>query len=810
MQPDRREFLKGGIAAGITGLVGAGLAQADDLDPRVVAEMHKRLKFLSPPDGIAADPLWGLPQLSPSVLPFTEELFIPPIIQPEIDMSGDDYLRLRNDKKAWLEKFGADFDELAKEYRKRNMDIGELPVPEAHQRFWEYLPRKFYILVEKEFQWRFHKDYRDKLDHRDKSWSWGFEAKAKFRNGKVECRCVTPGPIFHARYGEPILVRRINDLPDVGHTDGNARIKFGLPSTSCHLHNAHTASESDGFPNDWINPRQYWDHHYANFPSGHDDREKLTTLWYHDHRMDYTAANVYAGLDGFYLLFDELVNSDFQPKEPEELQDVGDETKGWRLPSGDYDIPLMLHDLAFAYDEKGIPQLAFDGFNTDGVIGDSYTVNRRIRPKFEVEPRKYRFRIIDGGPSRFYELFLCPEKVDADPVPFVVITGDGNFQPSPLLTERVYLGVAQRVDVIIDFSRMKPGEHLYLVNLLTQVNGKGPNGRLVVRPTNPAEHDGFLAANSIMRFDIIKPKGPDRSRIKLTFRDLPPVDLTEVRRERVWEFDSDGGLWTVNHKIYDPNRVDAGIEQDSAEIWTFRNSGTGWHHPIHSHFTEHIILEINGVPQYQARVQTGPVPRREEFQKSLITADTFKEPLSRHLKDQSFRKQFKAAMPSARARRAAAPLDLKVDQVFTDQDVKQTVWQVQDSINQVFFDWVADFEAAAIFIKKFLNVDLIIPKDDRFMGGPRRDIVLLLPGSEVKVYMRWKDFMGKYVMHCHNVVHEDHAMMVRWDIMPPGLGFDRPQSEEAVRARDSNRPHVEPHPGQATSQEEDARKARPK
>jgi FtsP/CotA-like multicopper oxidase with cupredoxin domain len=77
------------------------------------------------------------------------------------------------------------------------------------------------------------------------------------------------------------------------------------PSATSHLHNGHTASESDGNPQDWIDSGEFWDHHYANFPSGGDSREKLTTLWYHDHRLDFTAANVYAGLAGFYLLFDE-------------------------------------------------------------------------------------------------------------------------------------------------------------------------------------------------------------------------------------------------------------------------------------------------------------------------------------------------------------------------------------------------------------------------------------------------------------------------------------------------------------------------
>src|SRR5262249_32681409 len=143
--------------------------------------------------------------------------------------------------------------------------------------------------------------------------------------------------------------------------------------------------------------------------------------------------------------------------------------------------PLIFHDLLFAPDTQNVPQLAFDGYNTDGILGDRYTVNRRIQPFLKVERRKYRFRLLSGGPSRFYELFLHTED-SSDTTPFSVITGDGNFQPNPLLAESVYLGVAQRVDVIIDFSHFQEGERVYLVNQLQQINGRGPTGRLIPRP----------------------------------------------------------------------------------------------------------------------------------------------------------------------------------------------------------------------------------------------------------------------------------------------------------------------------------------
>ena len=149
--------------------------------------------------------------------------------------------------------------------------------------------------------------------------------------------------------------------------------------------------------------------------------------------MDFTASNVYAGLSGFYLLFDEKDSGDENDPNP----------AAWRLPSGKYDVPLILHDVLF--DSYG--QASFNPFNTDGILGDKFTVNRTIQPFFRVEPRKYRFRILNGGPSRFYQLYLSTGQ------PFAVITGDGNFLPQPVVAESLYLSVAQRADVIIDFSR---------------------------------------------------------------------------------------------------------------------------------------------------------------------------------------------------------------------------------------------------------------------------------------------------------------------------------------------------------------------
>lgn len=535
-----------------------------------------------------------LAQPSPPATPFVTPLFVPPVARPVAASA-----------------------------------LSPAPDPLRHQRYNEFAPQKFYVQTLSEFRWRYHIEG----PYNQGSWAYGFDG-------------VTPGATFHAYNGEPILVRRINNLPPVG--TGN--IPFALPSSTIHVHNGHQASESDGNPVDYTFPGEFWDHHYPNFPAGNDPREQMGFLWYHDHRMDFTAPNVYAGLSAFYLLFDELDSNNENDRNP----------KAFRLPSGKYDVPLILHDVLF--DQAGQPTWDFTGahpvssnvpggygpgpfYTNHGMLGDRFTVNRTIQPYFQVERRKYRFRLLNGGPSRLYRLSLTKDGNKDEK--FFVLSNDGNLLPHPIVTDNVDLWPANRYDIVVDFSKYDAGDHIYLTNRLeSRVDGAGMSGRLLDQ------------GDQIMRFDVVGGPVRDPSRVPDRMRPLPPIDMSIVKRHRTFVFDYDNGLWTVNGRLMDPNRIDAAIEQGTAEIWTIRNGGNNWAHPIHTHFEEFQILEVDGKP----------VP--------------------------------------------------------------------PGSINNA-----------------------------------RKDVVLLGPGQEVKFYSRWRDFLGKYVMHCHNVVHEDHAMMIRWEIVPPGQGY---------------------------------------
>ena len=469
----------------------------------------------------------------------------------------------------------------------------------------------------------------------------------------------SPGPTYRANYGVPQLVRNINALPPANQNGG-----FGMPSVTTHLHNGHTPSESDGNPCDFYPSGNFCDQYYPNVLAGFsfdhrptgDINESLSTLWYHDHRVDFTAQNTYKGLLGFYCLFNQF--------------DTGDETTGFRLPSfPQFDIPLAFADKVY---DPTTGLLAFDLFNLDGILGDKFLVNGKIQPFLQVQPRRYRFRLLDTGPSRFYEFFLTdPNHLGANN-PFFVIANDGNLLPAPVQVTSVRIGVAERVDVIIDFSSFA-GKTLYLENRLRQINGMGPVPPQGLVPGQVECSDAFgnllsdiLPAgqgNLLLQFRVSGTKVVDNSVNPMldhpTFYALPDTTATP-RVTRTFQFDRLNGQWSINGQFMDCNHFRFLVQQNSVENWILFNATGDWTHPIHIHLEEHQILSRNRVPP----------------------------PLA-----------------------------------------------VEHS---------------------------------------RKDVTQLRQNERVLLFFRFRDWLGKYPIHCHNVIHEDHAMMGLWNVQPQGDTVLRP------------------------------------
>ncbi|MCY7276049.1 MAG: multicopper oxidase domain-containing protein, partial [Phormidesmis sp. CAN_BIN44] len=198
-----------------------------------------------------------------------------------------------------------------------------------------------------------------------------------------------PGPTIVQRQGRQSVVRFIND-------------SIGTP-TSTHLHGMASLPQYDGYAEDLIFPGQYKDYIYPN--------NRAATLWYHDHAIHKTAPNVYKGLAAFYL-----VKDDFEA--------------GLNLPSGAYDVPLLLKDVIFGADGTVI----YDDQGEKSLMGDVITVNGVAWPRMEVANRKYRFRLCNGSISRSYQLAL------SNGAKFTMIGTDAGLMGAPVEVANFRIG----------------------------------------------------------------------------------------------------------------------------------------------------------------------------------------------------------------------------------------------------------------------------------------------------------------------------------------------------------------------------------
>lgn len=276
-----------------------------------------------------------------------------------------------------------------------------------------------------------------------------------------------PSFTIEATVGKPIRIQWRNDLgPGDVHpvAMGIDRVNIdgandGEPDQriATHLHGGHVPWTSDGGPKAWYttgsspttfdnfmkspNPYdagiQYFNTDTFNYPN----QQPGSTLWFHDHAMGITRLNVMAGLAGFWLLRDpheDLLNL---PK-----------SQTFQKQFYPYEIPLAIQDRTFNADGSLFypPPPEVPEF-----FGDTMLVNGKVWPFLEVEPRKYRFRILNGCNARFLrmQLVVLNTRPTMD-VPFVQIGAEGGFfnnGPTPPFTQ-LLMAPAERADVIVDFS----------------------------------------------------------------------------------------------------------------------------------------------------------------------------------------------------------------------------------------------------------------------------------------------------------------------------------------------------------------------
>ncbi|HWE50434.1 MAG TPA: multicopper oxidase family protein [Bryobacteraceae bacterium] len=363
-----------------------------------------------------------------------------------------------------------------------------------------------------------------------------------------------PGPTIEAQSGRQVCLRLRNGLP--------------TPIVN-HLHGGHTPAESDGYPTDFILPAGGFPmpdmrDSLARIAQGqreytYPNNQRAATLWYHDHRMDFTAPQVWRGLAGFYLLRD-----DAERKLP--------------LPRAEKDIPLLICDRSFDTDGSLLypsvdPSLksgpAVQHEYMGGVLGDVILVNGAPWPRLEVADTKYRLRILNASNARRYELALDPPPAGTS---FLQIGSDGGLLGSPLPHRTIRIAPSERFDVVIDFSQYRPGSTVTLVNKADS----GPTGR-------------------IMRFDVVRHER-DESHVPARLADdVPAPDRAQASVTRTFNFSYKRGMqsWTINGKPFDPERMDARPKLGATEIWQLK---TDFSHPLHLHLVHFQVLSHSGRP----------------------------------------------------------------------------------------------------------------------------------------------------------------------------------------------------------------------
>ncbi len=200
-----------------------------------------------------------------------------------------------------------------------------------------------------------------------------------------------------------------------------------------HLHGAKAAPDSDGYPENWYVPGKSAMYHYPN-------NQDAALLWYHDHALGINRLNVVAGLLGAFLIRDPVEDS-------------------LNLPSGKYEIPLIIYDRMFDeqsqlyYPVSPVPNAPW----VPEFFGDAILVNGKLLPYLEVEPRKYRFRVLNGANGRFFHLSLSNGQL------FHQIGTDQGLLPAPVPLDRLLLAPSERADLVVDFTD-HAGEQIVLKN----------------------------------------------------------------------------------------------------------------------------------------------------------------------------------------------------------------------------------------------------------------------------------------------------------------------------------------------------------
>lgn len=380
-----------------------------------------------------------------------------------------------------------------------------------------------------------------------------------------------PGPTIEATKGVPLHLTVANELD--------------VPIVN-HLHGGVVPPEHDGYPTDFVQPSASRVYEYPL-------DQRAATLWYHDHAMDLTGPNVYAGMAGAFVL-----------RDPAE-EDLG-------LPREERELTLAITDRSFGDDAELVYPVTdgvIDSRYHGGLLGDVMLVNGALWPRTDVDAARYRLRILNACNARRLELALDP---GGD---LVQVATDLGLMTRPHRRSTLTLAPAERADVVVDFSDHEVGSQVTLVNRLD---------------------DG--AMGEVLRFDVAR-RAKDDSRVPSRLASIERLDPADVVVTRDFKLslgargqghgshgssggstgsgssgggrDGSGGgnlaMWTVNDQPYRPGVDIARPRLGTLERWRFT---TDVHHPVHAHLVG-FQVEQDGAPVWKDTIDVGPTSRAE-------------------------------------------------------------------------------------------------------------------------------------------------------------------------------------------------------
>jgi spore coat protein A, manganese oxidase len=429
--------------------------------------------------------------------------------------------------------------------------VDQLPIPAVARPVsqLEYLKqeKQIYNIIMQEVKHRFHKYF-------PLTTVWGY-------NGTY------PGPTIEVNKDVPVNVKWINNLPDkhllpVDHTLHDTMDTSDV-RTVVHLHGANVEAHSDGHPEAWFTKnfesvgktftREVYE--YTNHQPG-------ATLWYHDHAIGITRLNVYSGLAGFYIIRDKL-------------------EKRLNLPSGEYEIPIMIQDKTFTkygqlfYPNNSTPPPDVENPPVPSTpsffLGETIVVNGKLWPYLHVEPRKYRFRILNASNLRPYNIRLD------NGGKFRQIGTEQGLLHQSVEIDSFILEPAERIDLVIDFSKFK-GEEKMLLNGAVPPNTDLSFIMKFIVGTKVKCEDKSTVPEDLFPYHSIMHSIEERN---VAYRERTlHLDETEDDFKRV--------LHLLNNKMWQDPPTEI-VGRDTIEVWHLVNH-FNFPHPIHVHLVDFEIV----------------------------------------------------------------------------------------------------------------------------------------------------------------------------------------------------------------------------